>query len=135
MEGIIVMKCPKCGQIIIDSKPFCVNCGTELNPKINGVSGKMKYIFMGLSVFLGLVMFLGVMVLNTSISMPIFGGKVDLLTYMEKNHIDYEEANAKLEKQMLNKRMEIRSLDKYMKYYEAGGHLYVTIEDTDFEIH
>ena len=25
------MKCPKCGQEIIDTKEFCVNCGTKLD--------------------------------------------------------------------------------------------------------
>jgi len=46
------MKCPKCGQEILDEKEYCVNCGTKLKsekkvPKRNVFIGLIIMVLLG----------------------------------------------------------------------------------------
>lgn len=41
------MKCPYCGQEMIDTKDYCVNCGKKLKKEEKGISlGKLLVIFL-----------------------------------------------------------------------------------------
>lgn len=46
------MNCPKCGQEIIDTKEFCLSCGTRLR-KTKEVSRKGLFIFIIILVLVG----------------------------------------------------------------------------------
>ena len=53
------MKCPNCGQEMIDIKDYCVRCGKKLKNEEKGISlGKLFMIFFGLILVTTLVCYM-----------------------------------------------------------------------------
>ena len=58
------MKCPKCGQTMIDEKDYCVNCGTKLRER-KEVSAKKVLILFAVLIVLGIGACYGIINFNT----------------------------------------------------------------------
>ena len=53
------MKCPNCGQEMIDIKDYCVNCGKKLNKNKRGISlSGLFVIFLGIIIVTILICYL-----------------------------------------------------------------------------
>lgn len=59
------MKCPKCGQQMIDIKDYCVNCGAKLKNEKNGISLKGLLLVFGLIIVVTLLACYLIMNYNT----------------------------------------------------------------------
>lgn len=67
------MKCPRCGQFMIDKKEYCIHCGAEIYNE-NGISftPRMLLIVMGVMVSFGLILIPSIMFFNTDKEVDTF---------------------------------------------------------------
>ena len=49
------MKCPNCGQEMIDIKDFCINCGARLKTEKEGISLKALLLIFGLIIIVTII--------------------------------------------------------------------------------
>ncbi|MBQ1812653.1 MAG: hypothetical protein II119_01715 [Bacilli bacterium] len=59
------MKCPKCGQEMIDIKDYCVNCGAKLKKESKGISLKALLLIFGLIIVVTVIACYLIMHYNT----------------------------------------------------------------------
>lgn len=73
------MKCPKCGQEMLDIKDYCVNCGAKLKKDSRGISLKALLLIFGLIIIVTIVACYLIMHYNTD---------KEIKPYLENSNIE-----------------------------------------------
>ena len=76
------MKCPNCGQEMIDIKDFCINCGARLKTEKEGISLKALLLIFGLIIIVTIIACYLIMQYNE---------KKEIEPYLNKNAITEKE--------------------------------------------
>jgi len=69
------MKCPKCGQEMIDNKDFCLNCGAKLKEEKPAMTKKTAIIVVLSLIVIGVITSLCIMYLGTGKELEPFLNK------------------------------------------------------------
>lgn len=109
------MKCPKCGQEIIDNKEYCPNCGIKLRESSVGISMKTLLIIGAFLILLGTGITLSIMFLGTD---------KELEKYIDKDKPKEEEENKIIESEV--------KIDSYYGNYVISD--VITNKNTPLEI-
>lgn len=134
--GLILMnKCPNCGQVIIDSKEYCINCGKELKlEKHFNFNSKNMFTIMGILIFFGVALVYGIINFNTETELRAFENRPNIMEYLAEKNIDYNMVNTNLTIELTKRELPVVKIDENTDYYITGQNIYVIIDNVEYKV-